>query len=148
MVDQLGEPAGQDSRIGTCSDWLKTERALALAGRRRLRVLADHLGPLRRACGAAVERSVSSGRCVGALMNTRGLTELVILAVGPELGMLDGELYSLMVVMAVVTMMMTGPAMAILLRRSGGGIAQFANIDPVLIPARGRRRERLFRADR
>ncbi|NUS14425.1 MAG: cation/H(+) antiporter [Streptomyces sp.] len=46
---------------------------------------------------------------LAALMNTRGLTELVILGVGKQLGLLDGNLYSLMVVMAVVTTMMTGP---------------------------------------
>jgi Kef-type K+ transport system membrane component KefB len=43
------------------------------------------------------------------LMNTRGLTELVILSVGLQLHILDQSLYSLMVVMAVVTTMMAGP---------------------------------------
>ncbi|OIK02506.1 cation/H(+) antiporter [Streptomyces sp. MUSC 14] len=48
------------------------------------------------------------------LMNTRGLTELIILGVGLQLGLLDTDLYSLMVVMALVTTAMTAP----LLRRS------------------------------
>ena len=51
------------------------------------------------------------------LMNTRGLTELVILSVGLQLGFLDDQLYSLMVVMAVVTTMMTGPLLAVLYPR-------------------------------
>lgn len=42
------------------------------------------------------------------LINTRGLTELIVLTVGLQLGVLDGELYSLMVVMALVTTAMTG----------------------------------------
>jgi len=46
------------------------------------------------------------------LMNTRGLTELIILDVGAKLGLLDGSLYTLMVVMAVVTTMMTGPLLS------------------------------------
>jgi Kef-type K+ transport system membrane component KefB len=46
------------------------------------------------------------------LMNTRGLTELVILSVGLQLGFLDDQLYSLMVVMALVTTMMAGPLLA------------------------------------
>ncbi|HST49827.1 cation:proton antiporter [Jatrophihabitans sp.] len=46
------------------------------------------------------------------LMNTRGLTELVILSVGLQLGFLDGQLYSLMVVMAVITTTMAGPLLA------------------------------------
>ncbi len=49
---------------------------------------------------------------LGVLMNTRGLTELVILGIGLQLGLLDGRLYSLMVVMAVVTTVMTGPLLA------------------------------------
>jgi Kef-type K+ transport system membrane component KefB len=47
----------------------------------------------------------------GVLMNTRGLTEFVILTVGPQRGLLDRGLYSLMVVMALVTTAMTGPAL-------------------------------------
>lgn len=51
------------------------------------------------------------------LMNTRGLTELVILSVGLQLGFLDEQLYSLMVVMAVVTTMMAGPLLSVLYPR-------------------------------
>ncbi|SEQ07647.1 Kef-type K+ transport system, membrane component KefB [Streptomyces sp. yr375] len=51
---------------------------------------------------------------LAALMNTRGLTELVILGVGLELGLLDGSLYSLMVVMALVTTAMTGPLLTLI----------------------------------
>jgi Kef-type K+ transport system membrane component KefB len=43
------------------------------------------------------------------LMNTRGLTELVFLGVGQQIRILDNRLYSLMVIMAVVTTAMTGP---------------------------------------
>jgi Kef-type K+ transport system membrane component KefB len=46
---------------------------------------------------------------LGILMNTRGLTELIILSVGLQLHLLDSSLYSLMVVMALVTTAMTGP---------------------------------------
>ncbi|MDP9075096.1 MAG: cation:proton antiporter, partial [Actinomycetota bacterium] len=46
---------------------------------------------------------------LGVLMNTRGLTELVILNVGQSFGVLDRQLFTLLVVMAVVTTMMTEP---------------------------------------
>ena len=46
---------------------------------------------------------------LAALMNTRGLTEIVILTVGLQLGVLSGQLYSLMIVMAIVTTAMAGP---------------------------------------
>ncbi|MEV7601776.1 cation:proton antiporter [Kitasatospora sp. NPDC089797] len=48
------------------------------------------------------------------LMNTRGLTELVILSVGLQLGVLDKPLYARMVLMAVVTTFMTGPVLRLL----------------------------------
>ncbi|QIJ65317.1 cation:proton antiporter [Streptomyces sp. JB150] len=53
------------------------------------------------------------------LMNTRGLTELIVLNVGRDLGILGPDLYSLMVVMAVVTTAMAGPLLNWLQGRSG-----------------------------
>lgn len=52
------------------------------------------------------------GRKAGAvatLMNTRGLTELVILTVGLQKGILNATMYSLLLVMALVTTAATGP---------------------------------------
>jgi Kef-type K+ transport system membrane component KefB len=46
---------------------------------------------------------------IATLMNTRGLTELVILSVGLQLHILKPPLYTLMVVMALVTTAMGGP---------------------------------------
>ncbi|UCM90331.1 cation:proton antiporter domain-containing protein [Streptomyces marincola] len=48
-------------------------------------------------------------RQVAVLMNTRGLTELVILKVGMDLGILDERIFTMMVVMALVTSMLAGP---------------------------------------
>src|SRR5205085_7210080 len=48
---------------------------------------------------------------VGVLMNTRGLTELVILEVGKSFGVLDARLFTMLVVMAVVTTVMTEPVL-------------------------------------
>jgi Kef-type K+ transport system membrane component KefB len=47
------------------------------------------------------------------LMNTRGLTEIVILTDGLQIGIHNVAMYSLMVVMALVTTAMTGPVMQI-----------------------------------
>ncbi|MET8196302.1 cation:proton antiporter [Micromonospora sp. NPDC005686] len=47
------------------------------------------------------------------LLNTRGLTELIILSVGLQLALLDQELYSMMVAMAVITTAMAGPLLRI-----------------------------------
>ena len=43
------------------------------------------------------------------LMNTRGLTEIVILSVGLQLAIIDQQIFSMMVVMALVTTIMAGP---------------------------------------
>jgi len=59
------------------------------------------------AFAVGLDRRTSSALAV--LMNTRGLTELIILSVGRQLGILDERLYSLMVVMALLTTAMTGP---------------------------------------
>jgi Kef-type K+ transport system membrane component KefB len=48
------------------------------------------------------------------LMNTRGLTELVILGVGLQLHILTKPLYTLMVVMALVTTAMSGPLLKVI----------------------------------
>jgi Kef-type K+ transport system membrane component KefB len=42
-------------------------------------------------------------------MNTRGLTELVILNVGLSLGVISPTLFTLMVLMALITTAMAGP---------------------------------------
>ncbi|KQM21532.1 cation:proton antiporter [Novosphingobium sp. Leaf2] len=46
---------------------------------------------------------------LGALMNTRGLMELIVLNVGYDLGFLPRSMFTILVVMAVVTTVMTGP---------------------------------------
>lgn len=48
---------------------------------------------------------------LGALMNTRGLTELVVLNIGYDLGVISGELFTILVIMALTTTIMTGPAL-------------------------------------
>ena len=46
---------------------------------------------------------------LGVLLNTRGLMELVLLNVGLDLGVISHEIFSIMVIMALVTTFMTAP---------------------------------------
>ena len=48
---------------------------------------------------------------IGALINTRGLMELIVLNIGLELNVLTPEVFTMMVIMALVTTFMTGPAL-------------------------------------
>ncbi len=58
-----------------------------------------------------VGQSWTDSLSIGALMNTRGLMELVVLNIGYELGILNEEIFAMMVIMALVTTIMTGPAL-------------------------------------
>ncbi|MBB1647345.1 MULTISPECIES: cation:proton antiporter [Sphingobacterium] len=58
-----------------------------------------------------VGQSWKDSLSIGALMNTRGLMELIVLNIGYDLGVLSAELFSMMVVMALVTTFMTGPSL-------------------------------------
>jgi Kef-type K+ transport system membrane component KefB len=48
---------------------------------------------------------------IGALMNTRGLMELIVLNIGYDLGVLGPEIFAMLVIMALFTTFMTGPAL-------------------------------------
>jgi Kef-type K+ transport system membrane component KefB len=59
---------------------------------------------------------------VGVLLNTRGVTELIVLSVGRQAGIINGHLYTVFVLMALLTSAATGPLLAALQRgeaRSG-----------------------------
>jgi Kef-type K+ transport system membrane component KefB len=51
---------------------------------------------------------------LAALSNTRGLTELIILTLGLKLGVFDTSLYSMLVLMAVITTAMTSPILQLI----------------------------------
>lgn len=53
---------------------------------------------------------------IGALMNTRGLMELIVLNIGYDLGILSPEIFAILVLMALATTCMTGPALNLINR--------------------------------
>jgi Kef-type K+ transport system membrane component KefB len=69
------------------------------------------------------------------LMNTRGLTELIILSVGLQIGVLDQSLYSIMVLMAVITTAIAGPLLRIVYPRRMVERDQAVDAEPVVEPA-------------
>ncbi len=50
---------------------------------------------------------------LGALMNTRGLMELIALNIGYDLGILSPRIFSMLVVMSLATTMLTGPLLTL-----------------------------------
>jgi len=64
------------------------------------------------ACWAAARLSGEDNRtalAVGALMNSRGLMELIIINIGLQKGVIQPALFSMMVLMAIVTTLMATP---------------------------------------
>jgi len=64
------------------------------------------------ACWAAARLSGENNRtamAVGALMNARGVMELIILNIGLQKGIIEPALFSIMVLMAIVTTLMASP---------------------------------------
>ncbi len=63
-----------------------------------------------------VGQSWHSSLTIGALMNTRGLMELVALNIGYDLGVLTPEMFAILVLMALITTFMTGPTLDLINR--------------------------------
>ena len=55
---------------------------------------------------------------LGVLMNTRGLVELIVLNIGLDLGIISPTLFTMLVIMALVTTFMTSPLLQVLLKNN------------------------------
>ncbi|GAA4608874.1 Kef-type K+ transport system membrane component KefB [Actinoplanes octamycinicus] len=59
---------------------------------------------------------------LGVLLSTRGLSELVVLAVGAAAGLLTTPLFTILVIMAVITTLATGPLLSLIERRDPSAV--------------------------
>ncbi|EIA09265.1 cation:proton antiporter [Flavobacterium frigoris] len=97
---------GLQTEIGLINDpylWKITAAIIAVA------VIGKFLGSALAA--KFVGQNWKDSLTIGALMNTRGLMELIVLNIGLELKVLTPEVFAMMVIMALVTTFMTGPAL-------------------------------------
>jgi Kef-type K+ transport system membrane component KefB len=72
------------------------------------------------ACWLAARLNGESNRtalAVGTLMNARGLMELIIVNIGLQKGIIQPALFSIMVMMAIITTLMTSPLFELVYRR-------------------------------
>jgi Kef-type K+ transport system membrane component KefB len=74
---------------------------------------------------------------LGVLMNTRGLMELIVLNIGLDLGVITPRLFTMLVIMALITTLMTTPLLRILERDLLKSAA--AEDEPSVLPVRQRR---------
>ena len=68
--------------------------------------------------------SYTESAILGSLMNTRALMELIVLNIGYDMGILPQNVFTMLVIMAVVTTVMTGPLLRVLLPRAGYAVPQ------------------------
>ena len=94
--------------VNTLDDWLLCGAiiAVATAGKFGGTVLASK----------AVGLDWRDSAALGILMNTRGLVELIVLNIGLDLGVISPRLFTMLVIMALVTTLLTSPVLASLLR--------------------------------
>ena len=72
------------------------------------------VGAMLGAARAGLDRSCRPA--LGLLLNTRGLTELIVLDIGRSAGVIDDRLFTTLVIVAILTTIMTTPAMPLALR--------------------------------
>ncbi|MFM7151449.1 MAG: cation:proton antiporter [Gemmataceae bacterium] len=95
---------GLRTNIGTLDGW----QMWALAGLVSLVAILGKFG----GCALAAWLSGFSPReagCIGVMMNTRALMELIVINVGKDLGVIPDSVYCMLVLMAVLTTFMTTP---------------------------------------
>ena len=67
----------------------------------------------------ATKHSWKDSLVLGTLMNTRGLVELIALNIGLEIGILSPRLFTMLVIMAIVTTFLTGPLLILIDKFAG-----------------------------
>jgi Kef-type K+ transport system membrane component KefB len=106
--------SGLNTRIGLISTWY-------LVGISALVLVAACVGK-GVACGLAARLNgepPAQAMAIGALMNTRGLMELIALNIGYERGIITQTLFSIMVLMALATTLMATPLFELVYGRRG-----------------------------
>ena len=76
------------------------------------------------ACWAAALAAGEPGRdamAIGALMNARGLMELIIINIGLQAGVIEPGLFAILVLMAILSTLMATPIFNVVMRRGRGG---------------------------
>jgi len=77
-----------------------------------------------RLCGADNRTALG----IGALMNARGLMELIIINIGLQAGVIGPALFSIMVLMAIVTTLMASPLFEIVYGRHARKTGELAAV--------------------
>jgi len=86
-----------------------------------------------RLAGESSRDSVTIGVC----MNTRALMELVVINIGYDLGVLPRSIFTMLVIMAIVSTFITSPLVRWLTSSEGGPAQHIHSVPDYLLPASG-----------
>lgn len=117
------------SGLNTRMDMVNTLPLLLIA----LGILAVSILAKFGACWAAARIAGEDNRTalgIGALMNSRGLMELIIINIGLQKGIIGPTLFSMMVLMAIVTTMMAGPLFELVYGRKARQSGELETLNP------------------
>ena len=67
---------------------------------------------------------------LGALMNARALMELIVIKIGLDAGVINQQAFTMLLVMAIATTVMTGPLLSLFLGRRAGAYPARASTTP------------------
>ena len=98
-----------------------------------LGVLAASIAAKFGACYIAARLAGEDNRTalgIGSLMNARGLMELIIINIGLQKGIIEPALFSMLVLMAIVTTMMAGPLFELVYGREARESGELAAMQP------------------
>ena len=116
------------SGLNTRMDMVNSVQLLLIA----LGILAVSVLAKFGACWAAARLSGEDNRTalgIGALMNARGLMELIIINIGLQKGIIGPTLFSMLVLMAIVTTMMAGPLFELVYGRRARAEGELGALD-------------------
>lgn len=116
------------SGLNTRMDMVNSASLLMIA----LGILAASVLAKGGACYLAARLSGEDNRTalgIGALMNSRGLMELIIINIGLQKGIIGPTLFSMLVLMAIVTTMMASPLFELFYGRRGRETGELATLD-------------------
>ncbi|MBW4459484.1 MAG: cation:proton antiporter [Nodosilinea sp. WJT8-NPBG4] len=101
--------SGLKTQVGLLNSPGKWLLCLAVIG---VAIVGKYVGTYVAARFSGIDHRESSA--LGWLMNTRGLTELIVLNIGLELGVVTPLLFTMLVIMALVTTFMTSPLLELI----------------------------------
>jgi len=115
-------PRGGGELVGFCAAAASGEQVVGgFTQDGKVKAIGADVGAYFAARGSSLGHAQSA--MLGYMMNTRGLMELIVINVGLDLGVISPKVFTMLVIMAIVSTVITTPALRYYLPRAGLGEA-------------------------